>query len=118
MQASTARATEATFLAPSLAATVLVVATAVLEERIALSSVAVTVEATVAVDDDVDTDSLRDFVAEEADSVVVPPAVLLDTTSPPGTEAMGWRSSLASQLCAVSQPVLYSCSHQNDCVTR
>lgn len=116
--AKTARPAEETWLTPSLAETGLACTVAVLAERDSLWSVAVAAGVTVAVDDDAEIEPLDVSVAEEADAVPDALATLLETTDPSGRDAIGWRSSLAPQLFAVSQPVLYSSSHQDDWVTR
>lgn len=119
-QAKIARPAEATLLTPALADTALVAAAALLEERDLLWSTAVAAEVAVAVtvEDDVESDPLDVLVEEEADAVPVAPAALLETTLPSGNDAMGWRSSLAPQLFAVVQPVVYSSSHQDDWLMR
>lgn len=118
MQANRADNAKATLLTPSLAETALVATAPVLDESDALCLVTDNADAAVAVDEDSEADLVDSTAAEEADAVPVAPTVLLETTSSPGTEAIGWRLSSAPQLLAVFQPFVYSSSHQEDWVTR
>lgn len=118
MRVKITKPAEATLLTPSLAEALLVAAVDVPEVREALWLVADVADAAVAVDEDVETDSSEAFAAEEADAVPVAPTAVVEATSPSGREALGWRFSSAPQLLAISQPLLYSSSHQDDWPTR